>query len=73
MSVCVSHLSVKVWGKSIDVQLELDRLPLPSNGFTLWPSKVHRQLLGIACRCKLSQFPVILQKFLSFSCLRLIF
>lgn len=47
MCVCVT-LSLRAWRKSIDLQLELDRLPLPSDGQTLWPSKVHRQLLGIA-------------------------
>lgn len=62
--VCVT-LSLRAWRKSIDLQLELDRLPLPSDGQTLWPSKVHRQVLGIACRCTLCLLSVLLHKCLS--------
>lgn len=66
--VCLSVLSVRAWGeKSIDLRLHLDRLPLPSNGLTLWPLKVRRQLSRIACRHAICQPCMLARKFLSFS------
>lgn len=66
--VCLSVLSVRAWGeKSIDLRLHLDRLPLPSNGLTLWPLKVRRQLSRIACRHATCQPCMLARKFLSFS------
>lgn len=69
--VCVSPLSIKARGgwkkkKSIDPRLHSDHLPLPSNGLTLWPPKVCRQLSRIACRQTVCQRQALLHKFLSF-------
>lgn len=48
--------------KSIDLQLELGRLPLSSDEQTLWPSRVCRQVLGMLCRPAVRQLCVLLHK-----------
>lgn len=49
--------------KSIDLQLELGRLPLSSDEQTLWPSRVRRQVLGMLCRPAVRQLCVLLSFF----------
>lgn len=49
--------------KSIDLQLELGRLPLSSDEQTLWPSRVCRQVLGMLCRPAVRQLCVLLSFF----------
>lgn len=46
-------LSLGAWRKSIHLQLQLDRSPLPSDGPTPWPSDIQQAIAG-GCAVKMS-------------------
>lgn len=77
VSVCVT-LSLRTCRKSIDPQLELDHLPLPSDAQALWPSKAPQtsawdclQMYTMSALCAPAQ--VSFKFYLIYFCLWLIF